>query len=78
MEQKTKHKARIYPSVTNGFLLTENVQSFEIINSVGQVVVSEKAFYQSSVNIQHLPNGIYFVKGMDTEGAVFFQKIVKQ
>ena len=78
VEQKTKNKVQIYPSVTNGFLTIEHVQFFEIINSVGQMVLSEKAFYQSSVNIYHLPNGIYFVKGMDTEGSVFFQKIVKQ
>ena len=25
-----------------------------------------------------LLDGIYFVKGMDTEGSVFFQKIIKQ
>jgi hypothetical protein len=72
---------KIYPSVTSGFLTIENAKSFEIINSVGQVVLKEtrsSGNFQSFPNLTHLPNGIYFVKGVDTEGGIFLEKIVKQ
>ncbi|MDZ7880494.1 MAG: LamG-like jellyroll fold domain-containing protein [Saprospiraceae bacterium] len=70
---------KIYPSVTSGFLTIENAESFEIVNAVGQVLMREKQVIPSILfNIHHLKNGIYFVKGVDTEGFVFSKKIVKQ
>jgi photosystem II stability/assembly factor-like uncharacterized protein len=72
---------KIYPSVTSGFLTIENAKSFEIINSVGQVVLREtrsSGNFQSFPNLTQLPNGIYFIKGVGTEGGIFTQKIMKQ
>ncbi|MDZ7880491.1 MAG: PKD domain-containing protein [Saprospiraceae bacterium] len=71
---------KIYPSLTSGLLTIENAKSFDIINSIGQLVLREKGGsgnFQSFPNLSHLPSAIYLVKGVDTEGAVFSQKIIK-
>lgn len=78
-----KTKAKIYPSVTTGNLTVENIKSFEIINSIGQVVWRETAAqglgnFQSFPNLTQQPCGIYFIKGVDTEGGIFSEKIIKQ
>lgn len=78
-----KTKAKIYPSVTTGNLTVENIRSFEIINSIGQVVWRETAAqglgnFQSFPNLTQQPCGIYFIKGVDTEGGIFSEKIIKQ
>ncbi|MBL7814078.1 MAG: hypothetical protein JNL70_03655 [Saprospiraceae bacterium] len=89
IQSKGKSKVKIYPSVTSGLLTIENALSFHIINSIGQVVLSEKQTqgsgnFQSfsnlthTPNLSHLPNGIYIIRGVDTEGVLFSQKIVKQ
>jgi Secretion system C-terminal sorting domain len=81
IERKSKTTVKIYPSVTDGFLTIENAKSFEIINSVGQVVEKQGVGHFESVRhltLNHLPNGIYFVKGVDTEGGVFAEKVIKQ
>jgi Secretion system C-terminal sorting domain len=83
LENTRPSLAKIYPSLTSGILTIENARSFEIVNVSGQVVLSKtqgSGNFQSfpNLSLSHLPNGIYVVKGMDTEGGVFSQKIVKQ
>jgi hypothetical protein len=81
IERKSKTTVKIYPSVTNGFLSIENAKSFEIINSIGQVVEKQDIGYFESIrhlNLSHLPNGFYLIKGVDTEGGIFSEKIIKQ
>jgi hypothetical protein len=79
IQSKGKGAVKIYPSVTTGDLTIENVASFEIINSMGQVVLSQTMpIHHSQVTIHNSPSGIYFVKGYDTEGGIFSEKIVKQ
>jgi hypothetical protein len=74
-----KTKAKIYPSVSDGILTLENVKSVEIINAVGQVVLSENdALYLSSLNIHHVAKGMYIVRGVDVDGSMFTTKIVKE
>ncbi len=74
-----KTKVKIYPSVSNGYLTVEGAKSFEIINLLGQVVLSETAaIHHSYLTIHHLQNGVYIVRGVDTEGGIFADKIVKQ
>jgi hypothetical protein len=63
-------KVRIFPTYTEGSLFMENVKTFEIVNPLGQVVSTVS-------NIQHLPSGMYFVQGTDTNGAFFTQKVFK-
>jgi hypothetical protein len=59
-------------------LTVEGAQSFDIVNTLGQVVFSGNTVQQSLCSIHHLEKGMYIVRGVDTEGAVFAQKIVKQ
>jgi parallel beta-helix repeat protein len=74
-----KKNVKIYPSVSNGNLTVEGAQSFDIVNTLGQVVLSETdAVHHVSLTIQHLKNGIYIVRGVDTEGSVFVEKIIKE
>ena len=69
---------KIYPSVTTGELTVEGAQSFEIVNTMGQVMLSEAVIQGSSFNIHHLASGLYIVRGVDTEGSLFSVKIVKE
>ena len=55
----------IYPNPTTGILniKTENSSSIEIINSIGQIVVTiENPSNMETVNISNLENGTYIVK----------------
>jgi hypothetical protein len=63
-------KVRIYPTYTEGSLFMENVKTFEVVNPLGQIVSTVS-------NIQNLPSGMYFVRGIDTNGAFFTQKVFK-
>ena len=81
LERKGTSKVRIYPSLTTGILTIEGAQTFEIVNMMGQVVVQDKqdlGNFANFLNMAHLPSGIYVVKGVDTEGSYFSEKIVKQ
>ena len=79
LESNKKLVVKIYPSLTNGFLTIENATSFEIINAIGQVMLKRGAQnFQTVENLTHLPKGFYIVKGLDTEGGVFLQKIVRE
>ncbi|MBL7815005.1 MAG: choice-of-anchor D domain-containing protein [Saprospiraceae bacterium] len=75
IESKGATKVKIYPSVTSGELTVEGVASFEIVNSIGQI-------QKVGVGIRYLnldlPNGLYIIRGVDTEGVPFSQKIIKQ
>jgi hypothetical protein len=65
---------RVYPTQVHDVLTVEGATSFEIVNSVGQVVLQS---YQKVLSLQALPTGMYFVRGRDAQGKPFLQKIVK-
>ncbi len=74
-----KPKVRVYPSITKGELTVEGASSFEVVNLIGQIVVKRNSQnLQDIVNLSNLTHGIYLVKGVDTEGVSFSQKIIKQ
>ena len=74
-----KLKVRVYPSITKGELTVEGASSFEVVNLIGQIVVKRNVQnLQDVVNLSNLTQGIYLVKGVDTEGMPFSQKIIKQ
>ena len=75
---KGKSIVKIYPSITNGEITIEGAQSFEVVNTMGQVMLSEVVIQRSSFNIHHLASGLYIVRGVDTEGSLFSVKIVKE
>ena len=79
IEKTGKSKVKIYPSVTTGELTIENAARFDIINMTGQVLLSQTTpIHASSFKIHHFPSGIYIIKGVDTEGGIFSEKIIKQ
>ena len=79
IQSKNVSKVRIYPSITNGFLSIENAASYEVVNTFGQFVLSNFNLDNlEKIDISTLPNGIYFISGLDIEGTSFLEKIVKQ
>ena len=78
IQSKSASKVKIYPSVTSGQITLEGAKSFEIVNMVGQIMNSIATIHPSSFTLHHLPNGIYLIKGVDTEGNVFSEKLIKQ
>lgn len=73
----------IYPNPTNGILIIElnNVSensSVEIYNSIGQLILIEKIMTSQQVfNLNHLTNGIYFIR-VQNEIEILNKKIIKQ
>jgi photosystem II stability/assembly factor-like uncharacterized protein len=57
-------KIKVYPNPVNAILTIENAEGkdVEIVNALGQVVLSEKNSQHSSFNIHHLESGVYFLK----------------
>jgi Concanavalin A-like lectin/glucanases superfamily/Secretion system C-terminal sorting domain len=55
---------KIYPNPVSDILTIENIdrQDLEIVNILGQIVLSEKATMRTTFNIEHLQSGVYFVK----------------
>lgn len=78
IQKENKGVVKIYPSITKGQLTIEGAMSFDIVNTIGQVVLSVGKVQTSNFNIQSLTNGIYLIRGLDTEGGHFLEKIVKQ
>ena len=66
--QVTGYELQVYPNPTNGQLTINNEQltihSIEIYNTVGQLLLSFESLpsLETTVNISHLTNGIYFLK----------------
>lgn len=80
VERKTILKGvKIYPNPVSDVLTIENAEgsTVDIMNAVGQTVLSQRNINQSAMNIQQLPSGIYFVK-VSLEDKVLTQKIVKK
>jgi hypothetical protein len=76
IQQKGGSKVKIYPTITSGELKIEGTDSFVITNTNGQVVFSQTPKNEKSFTIAHLPNGLYIIKGVDTEGVNFSEKIM--
>jgi hypothetical protein len=73
-----KSKVKITPSVFRDNLTIEGAKNYEIVNMVGQIVERGTAT-DDIVQLQLLlPNGMYLVRGLDTEGGGFVQKIIRQ
>lgn len=68
-------KIKVYPNPANDVLTIENVlgKDIDIVNTLGQVVLSQKRMLNATINIQPLQSGVYFVK---TKGEVV--RFIKQ
>lgn len=80
--EKSKTNIKIYPSVIQQDLTIKStlnpIDGIEIINSVGQIVVSKKLnTFETSIDLHALPSGYYLVKAQSNE-QVLIQKIFKQ
>lgn len=74
-----KLKVNLYPSVVTDNLTIEGVKSFQIFNTIGQLVMAQKTSnLLASVNTSALSKGIYLVKGISEEGEFFIEKIIKE
>jgi hypothetical protein len=69
-------KVKIYPTITKGELTIEGALHFVIINTNGQIVLTQTSNNDKLFTLPQLPSGIYIVKGVDTEGGNFLQKII--
>ena len=69
-------KIKVYPNPVNDILTIENVEGndIEIINTLGQIVFSEKNVQHTSFNIHHLKTGVYYIKTTN-ELARFFKNL---
>jgi hypothetical protein len=83
---KIKHLIKVYPSVTTGEVIVEDAKFIQVLNTDGWVIAQfgkEDATEslgnapRSLLNINKFPNGVYVVRGMDTEGGRFSEKIIK-
>jgi hypothetical protein len=73
LQTKNKVKVSVYPTITRSEIVVENARRFDIVNMMGQVVLNQNTpIHNSPFNIHHLPSGMYLVRGVDTEGGVFF------
>jgi hypothetical protein len=78
-EVKTNESFSVYPNPTNGIVFIKNegkIKSAEITNSVGQVVnarVSDK-----QIDLNGVPNGVYFIKIQLENGKTVTKKVIKK
>ncbi len=68
-------KIKVYPNPATTVLTIENVlgKDIDIINTLGQVVLSQKRMLNATINIRSLQSGVYFIK---TKGEVV--RFIKQ
>jgi len=72
----------IYPNPTNGQLIISNgelnIANVEIFNVTGQSVgANPRVCPDNTINISHLPMGVYFIR-ITTDNGVVMKKIVKE
>lgn len=63
----------VYPNPATTNITVKGEGSMEIVNTLGQVVVSEQVNGQANINVANLESGIYFVR---MNGAT--QKFIKK
>ena len=82
LQSNGKSKVKIYPTSVSEILIIEGATHFDVINVTGQITISQRnegtSELRNSVNVSQLASGIYIVRGMDTEGSVFSEKVTKQ
>lgn len=72
----------IYPNPTNNSITVQlnspqETITLKIIDILGNTVVSDKISNTTKIDLQALPNGIYFVSLIDKENKTYVQKLIK-
>ena len=73
--------ASLHPNPTTGFVQIkgQNLKQAEVINTLGQKVATVQGKGElMTVDIAHLPAGVYFVRITDEEGRKCVRKVVKE
>ncbi len=73
---------QVYPNPTTGLLIIKNeeINDMEVYDMMGRVVSAAPAVSKAgelSLDISHLPNGVYFLR-IDTKKGIATQKIIKE
>lgn len=74
-------KAKIYPNPTNGIvnISGENIVNVEVVNIMGQVVLSKICDAdETKIDISSLNTGVYLIKLKTKDGKEFAERIVKE
>lgn len=71
---------KVYPNPANDFIHVEKdgLSKVELIDAQGKVIISKAAKNQAIINVQNLPNGLYFLKLTNSEHRLFRKIIVKK
>lgn len=80
-ENTTNAFATLYPNPTNGLvtITDQELKSAEVYNTLGQCVATSTGEGERlTVDITHLPAGVYVVNVTDTEGRKCVRKVVKE
>lgn len=72
----SQNRVKLYPNPASDLFTIEGTGNYEIMNSIGQVVIQGTVIDSKVVNINHLNNGVYFVKLSDNAGIVSTQKLL--
>lgn len=81
-ELSNSEAIRIYPNPTNGMVNIDlgslsNINKVEIYNAIGQKVLSSDV-NETKISIEHLPNGVYFVRLKDNVSVIKTTKLIKE
>ena len=78
-EYITRTEVKLFPNPTNGqinFETKDKIEEFLIFNSIGQILF-KNTFGDTSLDISHLRDGIYFLR-IKTNNGLIFRKVIKK
>ena len=81
VEEIDNIEAKIYPNPTNSIvnISGENIVNVEVVNIMGQVVMSKLCDTdETSIDISNLNSGVYLIKMITKDGKEFAERIVKE
>lgn len=81
VDEKEDIKAKIYPNPTNGIvnILGENIVNVEIVNIMGQTILSKKCDAdETKIDISGLNSSVYLIKMRTKDGKEFAERIIKE
>ena len=81
-ETTRKLDVRVSPNPTSGQLNVQleknNNYTLHILNTLGQVILSQAADMQTTIDLKDINSGIYFLKVMDKNHTLYTTRIIKE
>ena len=62
MDENTMSALKVYPNPNNGLFIIEGNADYQLINSLGQVVLSGVCEGKCQIDAQGLKQGVYFLR----------------